>query len=39
LGKSLNLKFVKKIANVEEFASADENKSLKKLVFKREIFS
>lgn len=31
-----SFKFVKRLENVEEFASADEEKSLKNLVFKRE---
>jgi 23S rRNA (cytosine1962-C5)-methyltransferase len=32
-----SFKFVKRLENVAEFASADENRSLKNLVFKREV--
>ena len=34
-----SFKFVKRLENVEEFASADENRSLKNLVFQREKLS
>jgi len=32
-----SFRFVNRLENVSEFASADENKSLKNLVFKREV--